>query len=236
MYYLDLSKLWSLWKLVEHLLSSLYASGLRVIIDQGTNAIKKAGICELPGVSTQELSCWNWHLFMFFWLAQLILGGLTTPSFFLFLQGFLACILTRHQSLTDVFRYIRSWYHLTDAAAWWMIPPKNSCKVYLSCCHPSTVSPLLNSYCCTKVTMWNCLLSTESIVMWLWFALLSYNDLSFLGILTFDWVELGQEILWEAIKSKCTQWFFTSPHQRLRCSWSGSLLWNQWCYFNFLFF
>ena len=173
MYYLDLSKLWSLWKLVEHLLSSLYASGLRVIIDQGTNTIKKAGICELPGVSTQELSCWNWHLFMFFWLAQLIPGGLTTSSFFLFLQGFLACILTIHQSLTDVFRYIRSWYHLTDAAAWWMIPPKNSCKVYLSCCHPSNVSPLLNSYCCTKVTMWNCLLSTESIVMRLWFALFS---------------------------------------------------------------
>ena len=84
MYYLDLSKSWSLWKLVEHLLSSLYASGLRVIIDQGTNTIKKARICELPGVSTQELSCWNWHLFMFFWLAQLIPGGLTTPSFFLF--------------------------------------------------------------------------------------------------------------------------------------------------------
>lgn len=116
---------------------------------------------------------WNWHLFMFFWLAQLIPGGLTTPSFFLFLQGFLACILTIHQSLTDVFRYIRSWYHLTDAAAWWMIPPTNSCKVYLSCCHPSNVSPLLNSYCCTKVTMWNCLLSTESIVMRLWFALFS---------------------------------------------------------------
>lgn len=53
MYYLELSKLVGIcenW--LNTCYHSLYASGLRVIIDQGTNTIKKARICELPGVST----------------------------------------------------------------------------------------------------------------------------------------------------------------------------------------
>lgn len=86
--------------------------------------------------------------------------------------------------------------------------------------------PFVTTCCCTKVTMWKCLLSTQSSDA-ASVCLVLYNNLPFTWILAFDWMELGQKIIWEATKLKCTQGYFTYPHKRSRHSWSRSWLWSQ---------
>lgn len=58
-------------------------------------------------------------------------------------------MLPTYLILTDVFRCIRSWHHLTNAATEWMVSPPKYCQVHVLL--PFKYFSFVTTYCCTKL-------------------------------------------------------------------------------------
>lgn len=151
----------------------------------------------------------------------LILGGFTThfSSCFYMASWLIYCQYTCHCLMSSGVLEADTTWPMLQPGEWFILKiiAKHICLLSSFKCFPFIKFFLL--YWSHRVELpLVCRQHSDAALIWL----VLYNNLSFPWILAFDWVELGREITWEVIKSKCSQWSLTSSHQRLRCSWSSS--------------